>query len=113
WYGDEGWLQVNRGGMWAENPMVLESKIKSDEIHLYKSENHHGNFINCVKSRKEPIAPAEVGLRSISVALLGEIAMTTGEQLNWDPKIEQFKNNNSANQLLMKPYTSPWKLPKI
>jgi predicted dehydrogenase len=113
WYGDEGWLQVNRGGMWAENPAVLKSKIKDDEIRLYKSENHHQNFIDCVKSREEPIAPAEIGLRSISVALLGEIAMTTGKKLNWDPNAEQFKNNDAANKLLMKPYTSPWKLPKI
>ena len=113
WYGDEGWLQVNRGGMWAENPKVLESKIKSDEIHLYKSENHHQNFIDCIKSGQEPIAPAEIGLRSISVALLGEIAMTTGEKLKWNPEAERFDNNDEASQLLVKPYTNPWELPKI
>uniref|UniRef100_UPI0032164780 Gfo/Idh/MocA family protein n=1 Tax=uncultured Draconibacterium sp. TaxID=1573823 RepID=UPI0032164780 len=113
WYGEEGWIHVNRGGIWAENPKVLESKIKSDEIHLYKSENHYRNFIDCVKSGKEPIAPAEVGLRSISVALLGEIAMTTGEKLRWNPKAEKFENNEPANKLLMKPYSNPWKLPKI
>ncbi|MCY1722374.1 Gfo/Idh/MocA family oxidoreductase [Prolixibacteraceae bacterium Z1-6] len=113
WYGDEGWLQVNRSGMWSDNPSVLESEIKPNEIRLYKSENHYNNFIDCVKSGKETIAPAEVGLRSISVALLGEIAMTTGEKLQWNPKTEKFLNSDRANQLLMKPYTKPWKLPRI
>lgn len=113
WYGEEGWIHVNRGGLWAENPKVLESKIKSDEIHLYKSSNHYDNFIHCVKNRKQPIAPAEVGHRSISVALLGEIAMTTGEKLNWNPDTESFTNSKEASAMLMKPYTSPWELPKI
>jgi len=113
WYGEQGWIQVMRGGLWAEKPEILDFEIGSGEVKLYNSPEHHQNFIDCVKSRKEPIAPAEVGHRSISVALLGEIAMTTGEKLSWNPKAEKFKNNDLANQLLMKPYTSPWKLPKI
>jgi predicted dehydrogenase len=112
WYGDEGWLQVGRVGMFAENPKVLDIKIAPNEIHLYNSSDHHQNFLDCVKSRKETIAPAEVGHRSISVALLGEIAMTTGQKLKWDPKKERFTNSEEANKLLMKPMRKPWALPK-
>lgn len=108
WYGEEGWIQVNRGGLWAENPKVLDYEIGSGEVKLYQSPEHHQNFIDCVISRKETIAPAEVGHRSISVALLGEIAMTTGENLKWDPKTEKFTNSEAANKLLMKPMRDPW-----
>jgi predicted dehydrogenase len=112
WYGENGWLQVNRGGIWAENPEILKHEIGSGDVKLYNSPEHHLDFINCVKSRKEPIAPAEVGHRSISVALLGEIAMTTKEKLKWDPKTEKFTNSEAANAMLMKPYNNSWKLPK-
>lgn len=113
WYGDEGWLQVNRGGLWAENPKVLDIELGANDIHLYNSSNHHENFLECIKSNKETIAPAEVGLRSISVALLGEIAMNTGEKLKWDPETEKFTNSEKANKLLMKSLNNGWKLPEF
>ncbi len=113
WYGEEGWLQVNRAGMWSDNPNILEATIGPNDIHLYKSTNHHQNFLDCVKSRKETVAPAEIGHRSISVALIGEIAMMTGDDLKWDPKTERFTNSDEANKMLMRDFRSPWKLPKI
>lgn len=113
WYGDEGWLQVNRHGMWSDNPNILKAEIGANDIHLYKSTNHHENFIDCVKSRKETVAPAEIGHRSISVALIGEIAMQTGEKLKWDPKAERFTNSEKANKLLMREFHNAWKLPKF
>lgn len=111
WYGEEGWLQVNRSGMWSSNPKVLDIKLGSNDVHLYNSTNHHQNFLDCVKSRKETVAPAEIGHRSISVALIGEIAMATGKKLKWDPKAERFSNSDEANKMLQRDYRSPWKFP--
>lgn len=111
WYGDEGWLQVNRSGMWSSNPKVLDIELGANDVHLYESKNHHQNFIDCIKSRKETVAPAEIGHRSISVALIGEISMTVGKKLKWDPKAERFTNNDEANKLLERNYRSPWKKP--
>lgn len=113
WYGDEGWLHVNRSGLWAENPKILDFEIGSGDIKLYNSPEHHDDFINCVKSRKEPICPAEVGQRSISVALLAEIAIITGEKLQWNPETEKFLNSDAANKLLMRPYNNSWEMPKV
>ena len=110
WYGDKGWIHVNRGGIWASDPKLLREKIGPDEIHLYRSDNHHGNFIDCVKTRQETITPAEIAHRSISVGLLGEIAMLTGRKLRWNPQTERFVNDEDANQYLMRPYRSPWHL---
>ena len=113
WYGENGWIQVNRSGLYASDPQLLEPKFDDNDIRLYRSRNHHQNFIDCIKSRKETVAPAEIGHRSISVALIGEIAMLTHKDLKWDPKAERFTNSESANELLIRDYRSPWKQPKV
>jgi predicted dehydrogenase len=110
WYGEKGWIHVNRGGLNAEPKSVLDEVIGPDEIKLYESRDHQGNFLDCVKSRKETITPVEIAHRSISVGLLGEIAMLTGEKLKWDPDKEIFLNSDQANRLLSRPMRSPWHL---
>ncbi|MBM4104003.1 MAG: Gfo/Idh/MocA family oxidoreductase [Planctomycetes bacterium] len=110
WYGEKGWIHVTRGQLQASAPKILEQQIGPNEILLYKSQNHHQNFIDCVKSRKETVAPAEVAHRSISVAFLGEIAMLTGRTLHWNPQTEQFVNDDDANRYLTRPYRESWRL---
>jgi predicted dehydrogenase len=109
WYGDRGWIFVDRGDrLEASDPAILKEKIADDEIHLYKSRDHHQNFLDCIRSREESITPAEVALRSISVGLIGEIAMLVGKKLLWDAEKERFTNSEEANRLLLKPYRKPW-----
>lgn len=108
WYGDAGWVHVNRSGLWASDDKILKEVIGPDEIQLYKSPGHKQNFIDSIKTRKETICPAEVGHRSISVGLLGEIAMLTGRKLKWDPVKEVFAGDDQANRLLSRPMRSPW-----
>ncbi len=111
WYGENGrWVYVKRGKLEANPKSVLEEVIGPNEIHLYESRDHRQNFLDCIKSRKEPIAPAEVAHRSISVGLLGEIAMLTEEKLRWDPDKEVFPGNDAANRMLSRPMRSPWHL---
>jgi predicted dehydrogenase len=114
WIGDLGWIHVDRGGrLTASDPKILEEKIAENEIHLYKSENHWQNFIDCVRSRKPAIAPIEVAFRAVSVGLLGEIAMTTGQKIQWDPEKEEIIGNPAASRLLGRPYRKPWTLPTV
>jgi predicted dehydrogenase len=110
WYGEKGWIHVNRGGLHAEPKSVLDEVIGPDEIKLYNSRDHTQNFLDCVKSRKETITPVEIAHRSISVGLLGEIAMLTEEKLKWDPEKEVFLNSERANRLLSRPMRAPWHL---
>ncbi|MCK5271950.1 MAG: hypothetical protein KAJ52_05215, partial [Sedimentisphaerales bacterium] len=63
-----------------------------------------------VKSRREPITPVEVGHRSTSVCLLGNIAMLLKRKIRWDPQNERFINDDQANRMLSKPLRAPWKL---
>ena len=111
WKGSDGWVYVSRGQIKASEDKILKEVIGEKEINLYRSTNHHQNFIDCVRSRKETITPAEVGHRSISVGLLGEIAMITGRKIHWDPQTERFTNNDiPATRLLKRPFRDPWKL---
>jgi myo-inositol 2-dehydrogenase/D-chiro-inositol 1-dehydrogenase len=108
--GTEGWIYVRRGHIDANPKSLLTSAIGPDEIHLYKSNNHKGNFLDCIKTRNETVAPVEVGHRSCTVCLLGEIAMRLGKKLKWDPERERFTNNDQANRMLSRPMRSPWHL---
>jgi len=113
WYGEKGWINVDRGRLEASDPKILKEVIGANEIQIYKSDNHWQNFIDCVRSRKEAIAPIEVAYRAISVALLGEIAMTTGQKIQWNPEKQEIIGNPMASRLLSRPYRQPWILPTI
>jgi len=110
WYGEKGWIYVKRGKLEAEPKSILDEVIGPDEIKLIRSRDHKQNFVDCIKSREETIAPAEVGHRSISVGLLGEIAMLTEQKLRWDPEKEVFGNSDQANRMLSRPMRAPWHL---
>jgi predicted dehydrogenase len=114
WHGDLGWVHVDRGNkISASDPKILDEVIGENEIHLYKSDNHQQNFIDCIRTKKPTIAPVEVAYRAISVALLGEIAMTTGQTIKWDPAKEEIIGNPMASRLLSRPYRQPWTLPTV
>ncbi|HSM48434.1 MAG TPA: Gfo/Idh/MocA family oxidoreductase [Draconibacterium sp.] len=68
------------------------------------------DFLGCVKSRNIPLCPLEEGHRSTSFAHLANIALATGERLQWDAAKERFTNSEKANQLLHYEYRKPWKL---
>jgi predicted dehydrogenase len=123
--GTEGWIFVSRGNeavtasdplaklkdaqaLAASDPKIVTSTIGPDEIHLYESEDHHGNWLDCVRSRQQPIAPVEVAHRSCSACLLHHIAMKAGRKLHWDPVKERFRNDDEANAMLSRPQRWPY-----
>ena len=108
--GTDGWIFVNREEFKAHPKTVLDSRLGPSEMHLYESNDHIGNFIDCVKSRSQTVAPAEVAHHSIMVGYLGVIAIKTGRKLNWDPEKERFINDSGADRLLSRPMRSPWHL---
>jgi predicted dehydrogenase len=108
--GTEGWIYVNRGKLEAEPESLLTSVIGPDEIHLYQSNDHKQNFLDCIKSRKDPICNAETGHRSSTVCHLGNISMLLDRPLKWDPEKEQFIGDDEANRMLWRPRRAPWRL---
>jgi predicted dehydrogenase len=108
WYGEKGWIHVNRAGLNASDEKILREEIGPDEIKLYVSNDHKQNFLDCVKSRELTICPVEVGHRSISVGLLGEIAMLTARKIRWNPEKEEIIGDPEASELLGRSYREPW-----
>ncbi len=123
--GTEGWIFVSRGNetvtasdpvsklkderaLAASDPKIIRSVIGPDEIHLYESADHHGNWLDCIRSRQQPIAPVEVAHRACSTCLLHHIAMKAKRKLYWDPAKERFKNDDDANALLSRPQRAPY-----
>lgn len=106
--GTEGWVHVNWNSFKTHPESLKDSVIGPNEIHLYKSLNHKRNFLDCIKSGRDPITPVEVGHRSASVCHLANIAMKLHRKLHWDPDEERFINDDEANRLLSKPLRAPW-----
>jgi len=122
--GTEGWIFVSRGAykasandpdvgeptkaLQASDPEILKSKIGPDEIHLYKSSEHHANWLDCIRTGRQTIAPAEVAHRSCSACLLQHIAMKLQRKLYWDPTLEHFKDDDEANSMLSRQQRVPY-----
>jgi predicted dehydrogenase len=107
--GTEGWVSGDARS--AEPASILTSGIGAGDVHLYRtSRGHMGTFLHCMRTRGEPSAPVEVGHRSATVCHIGNIAMTLGRKLRWDPVKEEFPGDDEANRLLGRPYRKPWRL---
>jgi myo-inositol 2-dehydrogenase/D-chiro-inositol 1-dehydrogenase len=123
--GSQGWIFVSRGNytatasdpldleanskaLNASDPAILTSEIGEDEIHLYRSDDQHGNWLDCIRSRQQPISPVEIGHRACTVCLISHIAMKMDRKLEWDPEAEKFVNDDEANAALSRPQRYPY-----
>jgi predicted dehydrogenase len=107
WVGNRGWI----GRLEASSEEIKNAVIGPDELHLYTNPaGEHRDFLDCVKSRKDPYFPVDIGHRVATVCHLGNLAIQTGRKLKWDPDGEIFPEDPQANQLLQRPMRSPWTL---
>ncbi len=120
--GSEGWIFVTRGAYTASasdpvsqkrsskalDAKILTSKIGENEIHLYKIDNQHKNWLDCIISGNEPISPVEKGHRACTVCLVTHISMKLGRKLDWDPDTEKFVKDDEANKMLSRSQRFPY-----
>ncbi len=111
--GTEGEIFVNREEISASRDEILDYEVGSGAIRLYKSRDHHQNWIDCIRTRAKPVSDVEVGHRSATVAHIGNISMRAGRKLRWNPTVERFTKDAEANSMLERPYRGPWSLPDI
>ncbi|MCY3020808.1 MAG: Gfo/Idh/MocA family oxidoreductase [Planctomycetota bacterium] len=108
--GTDGWVFITRGSEKAGNEALLKWVAGPKDIHLYRSTNHHGNFVECIRTRRDPIASVEIGHRSATMCHLGHIATLVNRTLRWDPVQEHFIDDPEADRLLSRPMREPWRL---
>ena len=106
--GDKGWVHVTRGAITAEPASLLEVLIKPGDERLYCSNNHMENFLQCIRSRRDPVAPVEACHAATSISLVADIASRTGRKLTWDWGKERFANDELANRMLSRTLRQPW-----
>jgi predicted dehydrogenase len=106
--GDRGWVFVTRDEITTSDPAILRQEAGESEIQLYQSGNHMKNFLECMRTRKDPVAPVEVGHRSNTICILAHIAMKLQRKLRWDPQAERFLEDDEANNWLDYPHREPW-----
>ena len=112
WIGTDGWVWVDRGGFDASNTdWFAQIPPEKYQVKLYRSDSHHRNFLDCVKSRKPTITPVETAHHSAIPGHLGLIAMLVGRKIKWDVATETIIGDTEASKLLTRPYRAPWKLP--
>lgn len=111
-HGEKGkWLYVDRSGIKASDDAILKTDFKKSDFRFRRTSNHMTDFLECVKTREECIAPVNAGHRSASIGHLGKIACTLGASFKWDPKKEEFIDNPALNGMLTRRYRAEWKLP--
>ena len=112
--GDEGWIFVSRGAVktTASDPTSPGKPLKALDaskpsliageptVKLYVSKNHHMNWVECIRTRKEPITPVINGHHVFAACSVGWIAMKLKRPLTWDAKAEKFIGDNEANAML-------------
>ena len=125
--GTEGWVQWGLGASLKTSPASLaDSRIGPDEIHLPVSvpgrelvlsgkpnytllnSDHARNFLDCIKSRQDPVEPVEAGHRTASFCHLANMAMLLRRKIRWDPLQEQIIGDDEANRMLSRPMRAPW-----
>jgi hypothetical protein len=108
--GTEGWVFVNRSKLDAHPKSLLRSEIGPSEVHLPRSNSHHRNFLDAVKTHSQTICPIDVAVCSNTICQLDDIAVRMGRKLRWDPQSERFIKDEQADKLLTRPMRSPWHL---
>ena len=106
--GSDGWIYVTRGSIQASKPELLSEPLPAGAERLYVSNNHMGNFFDCVRSRKPPICDVETGHRSASVCHLGAISLRLKRKLTWDPAKEVIVGDEEANSYVARPMRPPY-----
>jgi hypothetical protein len=110
--GERGWVtSMSAGGAIEGGPEELFARmaLKTREVNI-GANNHHANWLACIRTRQAPSADEEIGHRSASLGLLAYLAYRTGQSLKWDPVKEEFPGNDAANRLRARAARPPWRI---
>ena len=106
--GDEGWVETGDSGQIETYPVSLLQERKF--LGGYPADNHVREFLDCLKSRRQPISTAGVAHQAITACHAANVCVRLGRPVKWDPAKEEFIGDEEANRLRTRPYRQPWRL---
>jgi predicted dehydrogenase len=106
--GTEGWIYADDDGNVEAEPKSLLADRQFGKG--YPADDHVRNFLDCVKARRQPIAPAEGAHRSNTTCQIACICRQLGRKLTWDPKNERFVGDPMADRMLARAIRDPWRV---
>jgi predicted dehydrogenase len=111
-WGENGWIEVARGYFNASDPKFFAAKKEASSGPYETKVPHQANFIDSIRSRKDPIVPVEIGHSSCTVCTLGNIACELKRTVKWNPLTEKFVDDTdgAATKLMHYNYRAGWKL---
>jgi len=111
-WGSDGWIEFSRGRYAASDDSLLpEGYDDKNKGLLYESGTSHlDNFVESVRSRKDPIANVETGQRTATTCMLGNIAADLQRPVKWDPETQYFVNDPEAEKYYHREYRIGYKL---
>ena len=107
--GEEGWVETADSGKIAvsDNLKSLTFAPPTPET-KDATENHVRDFVNCVKTRKQPRANALGACQTHIACHAAYIAFQLGRKLQLDPATDTFINDNEANRMRTRAVREPW-----
>jgi predicted dehydrogenase len=118
--GEKGKIEINRNkfktnpkDLIKNGPSEAEAAKWRDEVSLWQAKYHIANWLDCIKTRKKPVADVEIGHRSITICHLCNIAREVGRKIKWDPEKEQIIGDDEASRLLSRPRRKGYELPQL
>ena len=111
--GTDGKIALTREKMKCEPENLAREPLGQHAVRLYRSPGHHRDWIDCIRARKRPICDVEIGVRSVTVCHLGNLAYWNRRRLKWNPHAWQFVGDAEANAWLDRPRRDPWQLPEV
>ncbi len=107
-WGEDGWLSVKRGGLYASSKELQQAQIKDSEKPIYRSTSQTRNFVECMRTRKPTINPLESAIRSDTISHMSDICIRLKRPIRWDPDKEQIIDDPEATNMLDRPMRKPF-----
>jgi len=108
--GDDGVIDISRSFLDTIPAKLQDQVIGENEIKLYHSDDHYDDFLNAIKTRKQPLSTVEIGHRTASLCHLVNICYELNRTLKWSPEKEEFFFDRDANRLRKTPYRTGFSL---
>jgi hypothetical protein len=106
--GTEGRIAVDRNNIVSYPASILRETLRPDDKRVYHADSHSGNFLECIRTRRQTICNPEVAAYTMNAILIGGIALALQRNVHWNPATLEFPGDETANRLLSYTPRAPW-----